>query len=111
MGELVNERMDFQTNTEGFLLDWQAWRPEFAAQAAGREGLVLTPEHMELLQFLRSHFQEFGFVPPMRLMAKAVAKSLGAEKASSRYLYQLFPDGPAKQGSKLAGLPKPVSCI
>ncbi|EAS40433.1 TusE/DsrC/DsvC family sulfur relay protein, partial [Photobacterium profundum] len=33
------------------------------------------------------------------------------EKGSSRYLYKLFIKGPAKQATKLAGLPKPVKCI
>jgi tRNA 2-thiouridine synthesizing protein E len=35
----------------------------------------------------------------------------GEEKASSRYLYRLFPEGPAKQATKYAGLPKPARCI
>ena len=35
----------------------------------------------------------------------------GEEKGNSRYLQRLFPGGPAKQISKIAGLPKPVKCI
>ena len=35
----------------------------------------------------------------------------GEEKASSRYLYRLFKEGPAKQATKYAGLPKPARCI
>ncbi|WP_353846398.1 TusE/DsrC/DsvC family sulfur relay protein [Pseudomonas sp.] len=29
----------------------------------------------------------------------------------SRYLFRLFPEGPAKQATKIAGLPKPANCI
>jgi TusE/DsrC/DsvC family sulfur relay protein len=47
----------------------------------------------------------------MRLLTKVLAARLGKEKASSLYLYQLFPDGPAKQACRYAGLPKPISCI
>lgn len=46
----------------------------------------------------------------MRVLVKAIAPLLGEATASSRRLYQLFPDGPAKQACKIAGLPKPLSC-
>ena len=49
--------------------------------------------------------------PPMRVLVKAVAVRLGSEKGESRYLYRLFPEGPAKQACRYAGLPRPVSCI
>ena len=39
------------------------------------------------------------------------AQKLGEEKGNSRYLQRLFPDGPAKQATKLAGLPKPAKCL
>ncbi|MDE0460615.1 MAG: TusE/DsrC/DsvC family sulfur relay protein, partial [Chromatiales bacterium] len=29
----------------------------------------------------------------------------------SRYLYQLYPYGPAKQACRYAGLPKPTGCV
>jgi tRNA 2-thiouridine synthesizing protein E len=47
----------------------------------------------------------------MRLLVRELAQRLGAEKGQSRYLYRLFPEGPAKQACRYAGLPKPVSCI
>ena len=45
------------------------------------------------------------------LAVKAMANKFGEEKGNSRYLYRLFPKGPAKQATKIAGLPKPVKCI
>ena len=44
-------------------------------------------------------------------LVKAMEKQYGPEKGNSRYLYKLFPEGPAKQATKIAGLPKPVKCI
>ena len=43
--------------------------------------------------------------------SEAMANKFGEEKGNSRYLYRLFPKGPAKQATKIAGLPKPVKCI
>jgi tRNA 2-thiouridine synthesizing protein E len=40
-----------------------------------------------------------------------MAKALGEDKGNSLYLYTLFPKGPAKQATKIAGLPKPARCI
>ena len=45
------------------------------------------------------------------LLYQAVAAELGSEQADSRALYRLFPQGPAKQAARYAGLPRPTSCI
>jgi dissimilatory sulfite reductase related protein len=97
--------------TNGYLAHFTDWQPAFAETQAQADGLTLTDQHWELIHFLRAYFIEFDTAPPMRMLTKAVAARLGKEKGSSLYLYQLFPDGPAKQACRYAGLPKPVSCI
>jgi dissimilatory sulfite reductase related protein len=101
----------FTLSENGYLAQFSSWLPEFAQSQALIDGLELTAAHWELIQFLRSYFLEFEMAPPIRLLTKAVARRLGAEKGNSLYLYQLFPDGPAKQACRYAGLPKPISCI
>ncbi len=104
------DTLPFETRN-GYLADFHAWAPDFAWSQADIDGLTLTDAHWELLYFLRAYFIEFDSAPPMRMLTKAVAARLGREKGSSLYLYQLFPDGPAKQACRYAGLPKPISCI
>jgi TusE/DsrC/DsvC family sulfur relay protein len=95
----------------GYLANFEDWSGEFALQQARADGLELTGPHWELINFLRGYYVEFEMAPPMRLLTKAVAMRLGAEKGTSLYLYSLFPEGPAKQACRYAGMPKPVSCI
>jgi len=81
------------------------------AAMAEDDGMVLTEAHGEIIRFVQEYWDEYDMAPPMRLLVKAVAARLGDDKGNSRYLYRLFPEGPAKQACRYAGLPKPVSCI
>ena len=100
-----------EADEQGYIRDVSAWSPELALQIARREAIEMDEEKWEVVNFLRDYYEEYQIAPAARVLAKAIAKSLGPEKATSRYLYELFPQGPAKQGCKIAGLPKPTSCV
>lgn len=102
---------NFECDDNGYLLDFTQWSRRFAEHVALAEGIVLTADHWAVVEFLRDYHDRFGLSPPMRVLVKAISPLLGEAKASSRRLYQLFPDGPAKQACKVAGLPKPESCL
>lgn len=72
-----------------------------------QEGITLAVEHWEVVRFVREFYLEFNTSPAIRMLVKAMANKFGEEKGNSRYLYRLFPKGPAKQATKIAGLPKP----
>lgn len=95
----------------GHLLDAQQWSEALAIELAARDNIQLTDAHWQLIRFVRDYHADYGIAPGMRLLVRAVRQRLGPELASSRYLYRLFPDSPARQLSCYGGLPIPVSCI
>ena len=105
------DNLIIETDNFGYLLDWQQWSPEVAELIAVQENLSLTEPHWEVIYFVRNFYQEYKTSPAIRMLVKAMAQKLGEEKGNSRYLQRLFPDGPAKQATKLAGLPKPAKCL
>ncbi|WP_439241298.1 MULTISPECIES: TusE/DsrC/DsvC family sulfur relay protein [unclassified Lonepinella] len=106
----VNQ-IQIETDSAGYLLDLNQWNEEVAMAIAEQEDLSLTDAHWEVIYFVRSFYQEYKTSPAIRMLVKAMAEKLGADKGNSRYLQRLFPDGPAKQATKLAGLPKPAKCL
>ncbi|MFZ7108040.1 TusE/DsrC/DsvC family sulfur relay protein [Avibacterium avium] len=100
-----------ETDNEGYLLDLTQWTPEVALAIAKKEELSLTEAHWEVIHFVRDFYQEYNTSPAIRMLVKAMAQKLGEDKGNSRYLQRLFPEGPAKQATKLAGLPKPAKCL
>ena len=93
---LIFEGKEIETDTEGYLKESSQWSEPLAVVIAENEGISLSPEHWEVVRFVRDFYLEFNTSPAIRI---------------SRYLYRLFPKGPAKQATKIAGLPKPVKCI
>jgi len=105
------EGKEIETDNDGYLKESDQWSEALAAVIAEKEGIVLSPEHWEVVRFVREFYLEFNTSPAIRMLVKAMANKFGEEKGNSRYLYRLFPKGPAKQATKIAGLPKPVKCI
>ena len=96
---------------EGYIIDISIWSKELADLIAHDENLDMSEDHWEVVNFLRDYYEEYQIAPAIRVLTKAIKKSLGEEKGNSKYLYELYPYGPAKQACKIAGLPKPTGCI
>lgn len=101
----------FETNEQGYLANFEDWQPAIAEVMAKADGCELTDHHWEVIHFLREYYDEYKIAPAVRVLTKALAARLGPEKGNSRFLYQLYPHGPAKQACRYAGLPKPTGCI
>jgi len=96
---------------EGYIIDIGGWNKELAEMIAESENIEMNDDAWEVVNFLRNYYEEYQIAPAVRVLTKAIKKKLGADKGNSKYLYELFPYGPAKQACKIAGLPKPTGCI
>ena len=94
-----------ETDSEGYLVDRSQWSEDFARAQARREGLVLTPEHWEVIHFLREYYAEHGVQAQVRVMIRHFTATWGPARGSNHHLHEMFPrGGPQKQGNRLAGL-------
>lgn len=105
------DTQQFATDEFGYLKNLDDWSEALAIEIAKQDGLVLSEAHWEIIWFVRDFYQEYKTSPAIRMLVKALAQKFGEEKGSSRYLQRLFPEGPAKQATKIAGLPKPAKCL
>lgn len=92
-------------NEEGFMTDASEWTPEIAEVLAKQEGIEeLTDAHWVVINFCREHATETGASPTLRQITSGT-------EVTTKELFKLFPKGPAKKVSKIAGLGKPEGCI
>ncbi len=90
---------------KGYLKDFDAWDRDVAETIAANEGIdPLTSDHWRVIDFLRRYQTEHGVAPMIRVLCKETGFTL-------RKIYELFPNGPAKGACRVAGLPRPDSCV
>lgn len=104
MAELQVGDRSIVLDEDGFLDNPEDWNEEVAAVLATTEEVELTPEHWDIINYLRNYYAEFGVAPMVRKMLKDTGKKQAE-------IYTLFPSGPGKGACKIAGLPKPTGCV
>ena len=108
--------MDFQgkqieVDDDGYLLNLDDWNKDLAVELAKQDGIELTDSHWEVITFLREYYKQYQIAPMIKILVKEIGKAMGPEKGNTKYLYELYPGGPAKQACRYAGLPKPTGCV
>nr|AFI78613.1 DsrC-like protein [uncultured bacterium ws643C1] len=93
-----------ETDDNGNLTDPSTWDEDVAKALAAEDGIELTQEHMDVINYLRSEYFDNNEQPMERAINKGMSKVWG-KKITSKDLYALFPLAPSKQGNKIAGLP------
>lgn len=92
------------TDDEGYLVNPNQWNREIAAEIARELGIDLSDAHWKVIEFIRQDAKETGSTPNIRRISKVAMVSI-------KDLYELFPNGPAKNAAKIAGVKKPTGCV
>lgn len=98
---IANKEID--VNEEGYLVDFSQWNREISECIADECNIVMTEKHWEVIEFIHDkHHKE----EPLSI--RGIKKS---GVINIKEFYSLFPGGPLKVSTKIAGVPKPKSCI
>lgn len=103
MAEKTYAGKTVEMTADGYLANMSEWTLDVAKEMASETGIELTDDHIAVLSFLREK-QEAGETLTIRKVGKSGIVDI-------KGLYQLFPGGPLKISSRLAGIPKPTSCV
>jgi tRNA 2-thiouridine synthesizing protein E len=101
----VVDGVELETDDQGYLVE-PNYSEEVVKLIAEAEGMKLTDAHWEVINYMRNEYKENGHTPNFRNMLKGFSEVRPG--TDSKYLYDLFPLGPAKQAPKVAGLPQPL---
>jgi tRNA 2-thiouridine synthesizing protein E len=93
--------VNLEVTDEGYIVDSSKWTEEIAKEIAKEEGIELTEKHFEVIKFIRDNVDS-------RLTIRKIGKS---GIVDIKGFYDLFPGGPLKVSTKIAGITKPASCV
>ncbi len=91
------------TTDDGYLTDFSQWNKEVGTDVAKSEGIDMTDRHWEVIEWIQ------GQVKADKTLSVRGIKKSGV--VDIKEFYALFPGGPLKVSTKIAGVPKPKSCI
>ncbi|MEQ1798675.1 MAG: TusE/DsrC/DsvC family sulfur relay protein [Lacibacter sp.] len=90
-------------NEEGYLTDFSQWDEKVGEELAAEANISLTPRHWEVVKYLQNEQKN-----QVALSIRRIGKS---GLVDIKEFYALFPNAPLKTATKIAGIPKPASCI
>jgi len=90
-------------NEEGYLTDFSQWEEKVGEEIAAEANISLSPRHWEVVKYLQNEQKN-----QVALSIRRIGKS---GLVDIKEFYALFPFAPLKTATKIAGIPKPASCI
>jgi TusE/DsrC/DsvC family sulfur relay protein len=103
MAQKVISGITVDVNEEGYLTNASQWTREIAIEIAREDGLELTDKHFAILDFIREKTAKGE-----NLTIRSVGNS---GIVDIKGFYGLFPGAPMKKAARIAGVPKPASCV
>lgn len=88
---------------DGYLSDFSQWTKEIGTEIAKEQGIEMTDKHWEVIDYLQ---EKHNNNEPLSI--RGIKKS---GIINIKEFYDLFPGGPLKKATMIAGIPKPHSCI
>ncbi|GAA4269845.1 TusE/DsrC/DsvC family sulfur relay protein [Hyunsoonleella aestuarii] len=98
---IANKEID--VNEEGYLVEFSQWTKEIGECIAGECDIKMTEKHWEVVEYIHDKYQK-----EEPLSIRGIKKS---GVINIKEFYNLFPGGPLKKSTLIAGIPKPKSCI
>jgi tRNA 2-thiouridine synthesizing protein E len=98
---IANKEID--VNEEGYLVDFTQWDKAVGESLAEECDISLTDRHWEVIEYIHDKYQK-----EEPLSIRGIKKS---GVIDVKEFYSLFPGGPLKKATLIAGIPKPKSCI
>jgi dissimilatory sulfite reductase related protein len=103
MAQKIYAGVTVDINEEGYFTNPSQWTKEIAVEIAKEEGIVLTVKHFAIMEYLRNRHKN-GEILSIRSINHSGVIDV-------KTFYQLFPGAPLKKATKIAGIPKPASCV
>lgn len=101
--EVVLAGINVIVTEDGYLEDFSNWNREIGEEIAKKEGIEMTDRHWEVIGWIQEQVKSGN-----PLSIRGIKKS---GVVDIKEFYALFPKGPLKISTKIAGVPKPKSCI
>ncbi len=95
--------VELNVTEEGYLKDFSQWNKTIGEEIAKEHNIEMTDKHWEVIAYLQ---EQVKLNKPLSI--RGIKKS---GVIDIKQFYALFPGGPLKVSTKIAGVPKPKSCI
>lgn len=109
MGFELNGKI-YETDENGYLKNPDDWDENVAEYIAKMVKIELTLDHWEVIKIARNYYQKYRYAPIVRIIVQEMKNIFEPKKATHKYFYNLFPEGPYNQTYKIAGVQMPFTC-